>query len=155
MREGMGADNYRNLLADLRKAAVRQYATGDVEYMPAVAPEGQPALMGGDEPYAYYGTDRSASPGWVNQISRTSLYELLTVDLAGGAEFISPTPWVMVHGRTDAYCSPEGAQAAFDRAGEPKRLLWLDTTNHIDLYDEPKYVDPAIDAVAAWLGEHL
>ncbi len=155
MRSGMGATSYRDLLADLRKAAVRQYATGDVEYMPAVAPDGGPALMGGDEPFSYYGTDRSQSPGWVNQISRTSLYELLTVDLAGGADFISPTPWLMVHGRTDAYCSPEGAEAAFDRAGEPKRLLWLDTTNHIDLYDEPKYVDPAVDAVAAWFDQHL
>lgn len=155
MRSGMGATGYRDLLADLRKTAVRQYATGDVEYMAAVAADGGPALMGGDEPHAYYGTDRSATPGWVNRISRTSLYELLTVDLAGGADFISPTPWLMVHGRTDAYCSPEGAQAAFDRAGEPKRLLWLDTTNHIDLYDEPKYVDPAVDAVAAWFDEHL
>ncbi|MGH8973984.1 MAG: alpha/beta hydrolase, partial [Acidimicrobiia bacterium] len=79
----------------------------------------------------------------------------LTVDLAGGAELISPTPWLMVHGRTDAYCSPEGAQAAYDRAGDPKRLLWLDTTNHIDLYDEPKYVEPAVDAVAAWFDHHL
>lgn len=155
MRSGMGATNYRDLLADLRKAAVRQYATGEVEYMAAVAAGGGPALMGGDEPYAYYGTDRSTSRGWVNQISRTSLYELLTVDLAGGADFISPTPWLMVHGRTDAYCSPEGAQGAFERAGEPKRLLWLDTTNHIDLYDEPKYVEPAIDGVAAWFDEHL
>jgi fermentation-respiration switch protein FrsA (DUF1100 family) len=155
MRAGMGATGYRDLLADLRKAAVRQYATGDVEYMAAVAPDGSAALMAGDEPYAYYGTDRSSSPGWVNQITRTSLYELLTVDLARGAGFISPTPWLMVHGRTDPYCSPEGAQAAFDRAGEPKRLLWLDTTNHIDLYDEPKCVDPAVDAVAAWFDEHL
>lgn len=164
MRAGMGATAYRDLLADLRKAAVRQHATGDVEYMDAVAPargpgspqdDSGPALMGGDEPYAYYGTDRSASAGWENRISRTSLYELLTVDLAGGADFISPTPWLVVHGRTDAYCSPDGAQGAFDRAGDPKRLLWLDTTNHIDLYDEPKYVEPAVDAVAAWFDEYL
>ena len=32
----------------------------------------------------------------------------------------------------------------YDLAGEPKEILWLDTSNHIDLYDNEKYVSPAI-----------
>ncbi|WP_425310459.1 alpha/beta hydrolase [Ammonicoccus fulvus] len=40
-------------------------------------------------------------------------------------------------------------------APAPKEILWLDTTNHIDLYDVPDYVDPAIDRLAEWLGAHL
>jgi hypothetical protein len=62
---------------------------------------------------------------------------------------------LIVHGRTDAYCSPEGAQAVFDRAGGPKDILWLDTTNHIDLYDVDRFVDPAVARCSAWFAEHL
>ncbi len=92
MRAGMGPDNYRNLLAGQMALAARQQATGDVEYMAAVSDDGTPALMAGDEPFAYYGTERSASRGWVNRMTQTSVYSLVTTDLAVGADFISPTP---------------------------------------------------------------
>jgi len=154
MRAGMG-ESYRAVLGEQMALAARQQASADVEYMAAVSGDDTPAMMGGAEPFDYYGTDRSASPGWENRITRTSLYSLLTTDLASGADFISPTPWLMVHGRTDAYCSPDGAGAAFDRAGEPKEALWLDTTNHIDLYDVPAYVDPAVAAAEDWLARWL
>jgi fermentation-respiration switch protein FrsA (DUF1100 family) len=155
MRDGVGADSYRSVLAEQMSLATRQHATGEMEYMAAVSDDGTPALMGGSEPFAYYGTNRSYSPGWANRITRTSLYSLLTVDLGVGADFISPTPWLMVHGRADDYCSPAGAEATFARAGEPKEALWLDTTNHIDLYDVPAYVEPAVAAAAAWLTRWL
>lgn len=155
MRAGMGPDGYRALLANFAAMAQRQFETGDVEYMPAVSGDGGPAVMGGHEPFEYYGTERSASPGWVNQLTALSVRELVTTDLACGAEFIAPTPLLIVHGRTDAYCSPEGAQAVFDRAGGPKDILWLDTTNHIDLYDVERYVEPAVARCADWFSRHL
>ncbi len=155
MRAGMGVESYRAVLADQMALAARQHVTGEVEYMAAVSGDDTPALMGGAEPFAYYGTERSHSPGWVNRITRTSLYALLTVDLAVGAEFISPTPWLMVHGRADDYCSPAGAESTFARAGEPKEAVWLDTTNHIDLYDVPAYVESAVAAGEVWLARWL
>jgi fermentation-respiration switch protein FrsA (DUF1100 family) len=155
MRAGMGPDSYRALLADFAQVAQRQFETGEVEYLAAVSRHQDPAVMGGDEPFEYYGTDRSASPGWVNRLTALSVRELVTTDLAGAADFIGPTPLLIVHGRTDAYCSPEGAQAVFDRAAGPKDLLWLDTTNHIDLYDVDRFVGPAVARCVAWFDEHL
>lgn len=155
MRAAMGIDSYRGVLAEQMNLAARQYTSGDVEYMAAVSEDDTPALMGGAEPFAYYGTDRSASPGWENRITRTSVYTLVTTDLAVGSDFISPTPWLMVHGRADDYCSPAGAEATFARAGEPKQAVWLDTTNHIDLYDVPRFVDPAVAAAEEWFGRWL
>jgi hypothetical protein len=155
MRNGMGAENYRSTLAHFSDVAEQQSRTGTISYLAAVADGGGEALMAGQEPFDYYGTERSASPGWVNQLTALTVRALITTDLAGGADFISPTPFLVVHGRTDAFCSPEGAQSVFDRAGDPKELLWLDTTNHIDLYDVPKYVDPAVDASAQWFRSHL
>jgi fermentation-respiration switch protein FrsA (DUF1100 family) len=157
MRAGMGPDGYRAQLASFAQVAQRQAATGQVEYWAAIdgGGDGRPVVMAGQEPWEYYGTARSASPGWVNQLTALSVLELITADLAIGADFLSPTPLLMVHGRTDAFTGPEQAQAAFDRAGEPKELLWLDTTNHIDLYDVPAYVDPAVAAAVAWFDRHL
>jgi uncharacterized protein len=155
MRSGMGSEGYRATLGRLAEVAERQRATGEVSYLAAVSADGRPAIMGGDEPYAYYGTDRAPSPGWVNRVTELSIRELITLDAAMAADFISPTPMLVVHGRADAYCSPEDAQAVFDRAGEPKRLVWLDTTCHIDLYDDPTYVAPAVVEVAGWFAEHL
>jgi len=156
MRDAMGARGYREQLARFAAIAQRQAATGQVEYWAAVdAGDDRPVVMAGREPFDYYGTSRSASPGWVNRLTALSVLELITADLAGGADFVSPTPLLIVHGRTDAFTTPEQAQAAFERAGQPKELVWLDTTNHIDLYDVPEYVDSAVAATVAWFDRHL
>ena len=60
-----------------------------------------------------------------------------------------------MHGIQDAYCSPEGAREAYERIGGPKRLVWLDATLHVDLYDTEPYVTQAVEAVTAFLTEHL
>ena len=88
-------------------------------------------------------------------MTRLSIRELLTFDAAIGADFIAPTPTLIVHGRVDDFCSPAGAEDVYDRITGPKELMWLDTTNHIDLYDQPHHVRPAVARVAVWMDKHL
>ena len=154
MRSGMGADRYRQVLASFAAVAEERDRGGEVQYLPAVAAEGE-AAMPGEEPFAYYGTGRGASACWENSVTRASVRELLTVDNMSGADFLSPTPGLIVHGVQDAYCSPEGAREAYERIGGPKRIVWLDATLHIDLYDTEPYVTQAVEAVTAFLTEHL
>ncbi|WP_143590989.1 alpha/beta hydrolase [Thermoactinospora rubra] len=151
MRAGM---DYQAALASFTEILERQDQGGPVEYLPAVAAEGE-AAMPGEEPFAYYGTDRGASPGWRNEVTRASVLELITVDNMMGADFLSPKPALIVHGVVDRYCSPEGAEEAFKRLSEPKRLVWLDAREHVDLYDVEPYVTQAVDATAEFLHEHL
>ncbi|HVM14263.1 MAG TPA: alpha/beta hydrolase [Egibacteraceae bacterium] len=155
MREGMGAEGYTEQLRTAAEAWERYAASGELDYMPAVAADGGPAVMAGDEPFAYYGTDRAHSPGWENRVTVLSIRELITLDAAMGAEFISPTPMLVVHGERDDYCSPDGARAVYERAGEPKRLVWLPAELHIDLYDNDDFVGPAVDEVVRWFDQHL
>jgi fermentation-respiration switch protein FrsA (DUF1100 family) len=155
MRDGMGPDAYAAQMRASSDVLQRQHDTGEVEYLPAVAPEGVAAAMGGQEPFDYYGTSRGWAPGWENRVTRLSIRSLLTFDAAGAADFLDATPLCVIHGRSDDYCSPAGAQALYDRARGPKDILWLDTTNHIDLYDVPDYVEPAVRRCADWLAEHL
>ena len=111
--------------------------------------------MPGEEPYAYYGTPRGASATWHNSVTRRSVRELITVDNMVGADFLAPKPGLIVHGVEDAYCSPAGAREAYERMGGPKRIVWLDCTLHVDLYDNDRYVAQAVQATAGFLGEHL
>jgi hypothetical protein len=156
MRDGMGPEAYRAAMAGFARVEQRQHETGAVEYLPAVADDpGVEAAMGGAEPFAYYGTSRAAAPGWVKRVTRLSIRSLLTFDAAVGADFLGPTPALVVHGRRDDYCSPAAAQGIVDRLTGPKQLVWLDTTNHIDLYDQPAHVVPAVEHVGRWMRTHL
>jgi fermentation-respiration switch protein FrsA (DUF1100 family) len=142
---------------DMGLSAYRQALAGFLDppgtpprRMPAVAPHG-PAAMSGPEPWEYYGTDRAASTSWRNEVTVDSLHQLMTFDALGAADLLGDTPLLVVHGRADAYCPPSGAQAAYDRTPGRRELLWLDAERHIDLYDDPRYVVPAADAVAGFL----
>jgi fermentation-respiration switch protein FrsA (DUF1100 family) len=125
------------------------------EFLPAVAPDGGEAAMGGDEPYAYYGTARSASPHWENQVTRGSLHSLMTFDALGAAALLGATPLLVVHGKVDAYCAPELATQLHAQATGPKEFVWLDCHEHIDLYDVEPYVTQAVEVTADFLRRHL
>ncbi|WP_449061729.1 alpha/beta hydrolase [Planomonospora algeriensis] len=154
MLAGMSPAGYQEALASFTEVLERQDLGGPVEYVPAVAEEGE-AAMPGDEPFAYYGTSRGASPHWRNEVTRASVRELITMDNMTGADFLGPRPGLIVHGVVDRFCSPEGAEEAYKRMEGPKQLVWLDTRLHIDLYDAEPYVTRAVDAVTSFLADHL
>jgi uncharacterized protein len=156
MREGLGDAGYRDQMRAFAGVEQRQFDSGKIEYLPAVDGDGGEAAMPGREPWDYYGTERSAAPGWVNRVTRLSIRELLTFDAAIGADFLAGIPALFIHGRRDNFCSPEAANGIYRRAqSADKEFLWLDTTNHIDLYDNPAYVGPAVARLSDWLGERL
>jgi len=107
--------------------------------------------MGGDEPFEYYGTSRSQAAHWENRVTYGSLHALMTFDALGAAPLLGDTPLLVVHGRSDAYCSPELAAAVYEDASGPKEMLWLDAERHIDLYDVEPYITQAADATASFL----
>ena len=111
--------------------------------------------MGGDEPFDYYGTRRSTAAHWENRVTYGSLHALMTFDVLSAAPLLAATPLLVVHGRTDAYCAPELAEAFFTNATGPKEIRWLDAQQHIDLYDVEPYVRQAADAAATFLHCHL
>ncbi|MEV7965351.1 alpha/beta hydrolase [Sphaerisporangium sp. NPDC088356] len=154
MRSGMSDAGYQEALESFTEVFERQDRGGPVEYFPAVAVFGE-AAMQGEEPFAYYGTERSVSPSWKNTITRASIRELITVDNMMGADFLSPKPGLLVHGIVDGFCSPESAEEAYKRMDEPKKLVWLDARLHIDLYDTEPYVTQAVTETSRFLAEHL
>jgi uncharacterized protein len=147
MAASMGIGEYR--------AALGAFLDRYDAYLPAVAPDDGEAAMGGDEPYAYYGTSRSRSPHWRNEVTRGSLHSLMTFDALGAAELLGDTPLLIVHGERDAYCSPALAQALYDRTRGEREILWLDAGLHTDLYDNQAYVSRAAAAATAFFRRAL
>lgn len=153
-RERLGVDAFRERIGGIVANLAREASGGDIAYLPAVSEDG-PAAMSGAEPFAYYGTERSASEVWENRLTVDSFWQLMTLDAFSPVDFLDRTPLLVVHGTVDEYCTPEGAQAVFDRATGPKEIEWLETANHIDLYDRPELVGPAVRHVARFMDEHL
>jgi len=154
LRGALGPDGFRERLASAVANLERERSGGELAYVPAVSSDGV-AAMPGREPFDYYGTERSRSAVWENRLSVGSFWELMTLDSVSAAELLDQTPFLVVHGRVDSYCTPEGAQAVFDRATGPKEIEWLDSRNHIDIYDQPELVEPAVARVAAFMAERL
>jgi fermentation-respiration switch protein FrsA (DUF1100 family) len=141
------ADGYRRALTSF----IERYD----DELPAVTSDGGVAAMDGDEPFAYYGTRRSAAAHWENRVTYGSLHALMTFDALSAAPLLAATPLLVVHGRTDTYCAPELAEALYADATGPKEILWLDAGRHVDLYDVEPYVTQAAEAAAVFLHRHL
>jgi fermentation-respiration switch protein FrsA (DUF1100 family) len=127
-------------------------------YIPTIAhelTEDEPlAAMPLEEAYSYYErTSREEAPNWSWRTTAASLEPYLTFNAISQASLVAPTPLLIVHGTGDTVLLPEKAQAAFDAASEPKRLVWIETHNHIELYDQDPYVSEAVGHVLGWLGE--
>ncbi|MFC0435217.1 alpha/beta hydrolase [Kutzneria buriramensis] len=137
------------------RSALESFIDRYDEELPAVAPNQGNAAMAGDEPYAYYGTDRARAEHWENRVTYGSLHSLMTFDALGAAPLLAHTPLLIVHGKVDAYCSPELAAAVHADATGPNEIRWLDAGQHIDLYDVEPHVTQAADAAAEFLHRHL
>jgi fermentation-respiration switch protein FrsA (DUF1100 family) len=71
------------------------------------------------------------------------------------APLVAPTPLLLIHGTKDLFLLPEYAQQAYDAALGPKELIWIETHNHIELYDQDPYVSIAASRAVQWLNRYL
>jgi uncharacterized protein len=154
----MGAEGFASYLRLVNEARDRERQTGETVYIPTIAhelTEDEPlAAMPVEEAYSYYErTSREEAPNWSWRTTAASLEPYLTFSAISQAALVAPTPLLIVHGTGDTTLLPEKAQAAFDAASEPKRLVWIETHNHIELYDQDPYVSEAVSRVLSWLGE--
>jgi fermentation-respiration switch protein FrsA (DUF1100 family) len=155
----MGAEGLASYLRLVNEARDRERRSGETVYIPTIAhelTEDEPiAVMPLQEAYSYYErTSREVAPNWSWRTTAASLEPYLTFNAISQAPLVAPTPFLIVHGTTDTALLPEKARAAYDAAAEPKRLVWIETHNHIELYDQDPYVSEAVGQVLRWLREH-
>jgi fermentation-respiration switch protein FrsA (DUF1100 family) len=66
-------------------------------------------------------------------------------------ETISPRPLLFISG--DQAHSREFSQDAYDRAAEPKELVWVAGAGHVDLYDRVEMIP--FERLGAFFRKHL
>jgi uncharacterized protein len=141
-------DQYQARIDRGRAAKQRWRETGEAETIPAVAPDGGDVAMPLPEAYEFYGTPRGGVPNYVNGYAVQSLAYSLPFDARGAAETLD-VPVLIVH--SEQALTPDLAHGFFAGVKSAKQELWLESEGQIDFYDDPKLVNPAADAVAAFL----
>jgi fermentation-respiration switch protein FrsA (DUF1100 family) len=160
LQQVMGADGLAAYLRTVNELHDHERHSGETQYVPTIAKElGDDvpvAVMPLPEAYSYYErTSRDHAPNWSWETTAASLEPYLTFNAISQAPLVAPTPLLIVHGTTDGALLPELAQAAYDAATGPKELVWIETHNHIELYDQDPYVGEAVEHVLGWLGRVL
>ena len=156
----LGVEGFAAYFRTINDLLQREYETGDVQYVPTLAhglsADVPVAAMPNDEAYSYYDrTHRDHAPTWSAKMTAASFGPYFIYNSIAHAPLVAPTPLLIVHGTRDLFLLPEYAQAAYDAARGPKQLVWIETHNHIELYDHDPYVSQAVDALVEFLDKHL
>jgi hypothetical protein len=155
----LGVDGFAAYYRRINDLVQRQYETGEVQYVPTTVPslsaEVPIAAMPNEEAFSYYDrTSRADAPNWSNRMAASSFGPYFIYNAIAHAPLVAPAPLLIVHGTRDLFLLPEYAQQAYDAAIGPKELVWLDTHNHIEVYDQDPYVSEAVAHILRWLAEH-
>lgn len=157
-REFLGEEGFGAYLGTLTAARQRQYESGELQYMPAIAGprDYAPSAMPVQEAYDYYSRAQATeAPSWENRLTVASMEHIVGWNVLERAHLVAPRPLLVIHGTTDVLLPPRYAQEVYDRAGEPKQLHWIETSNHVELYDQAPFVPEAIATLVDWLSLHL
>ena len=103
--------------------------------------------------YDYYKTTRAQHPNARNILLEISIAYLLSFNAFEPVPYLLTQPLLMIAGteaETRGY-----SEAAVELAKGKKELYLLDGADHMDLYDNLKYVDPAIAKLNEFFTENL
>jgi uncharacterized protein len=130
---------------DRGQAAEKRWReTGEVETIPAVAPDGGDVAMPLREAYEFYGTPRGAVDNYTNGFAVQSLAYTTPFDAQEAAARIR-VPFLLVH--SEHALAPPLARSFYATLCTPKSELWLESPGQIDFYDDPRLINPAADAI--------
>lgn len=155
----LGVDEFAAYYRKVNDLVQQQYVTGEIAYIPTIAKglsdEVPVAAMPVEEAYSYYDrTHKDDAPNWSPVMTAASLQPYFIYNSVVHAPLVAPTPLMVIHGTTDTALLPEYAQAVYDAAQGTKELVWIETDNHIQLYDQDPYVSEAVTHILRWLDEH-
>jgi fermentation-respiration switch protein FrsA (DUF1100 family) len=158
-QSAFGVEQFAAYLGQVNALVQEQYETGEIAYVPTAVKaldELTPiAAMPNEEAYDYYTrTSEEEAPRWPRQLTADSLPAYFMFNAVAAAPLVAPVPLLVVHGTTDAALLPEYAQDAFDAALGVKSLEWIETSNHVELYDQDPYVSQAVEFTVHWLDRH-
>jgi fermentation-respiration switch protein FrsA (DUF1100 family) len=134
---------------------IGRFDGGATSYLKVVAPPGELCVLSTPDAHEWFekaGAELAES--WENLVTVESAEQLLEYDAAGPIELISPTPLLVIAAEEDSLMSLAVVRQAFERAGEPKKLLTL-ACGHFDVYGSEPWFAQAVGAAADFFVTHL
>ncbi|WP_405080616.1 alpha/beta hydrolase [Pectobacterium versatile] len=105
------------------------------------------------EGYEYYRTARGQHPNAPARAVFSSIPSQMAFYGFEQLETISPRPALMIAGaKADSLYFSE---LAYQKTQEPKELFLVPGASHIDMYDKPQYVTPAVTKLTAFYQQYL
>jgi hypothetical protein len=160
-REGVGGtisyEERMKRLEEVGKQRTREACGEAVRLVPVVVDtadqltDNMPRLY--REGYEYYRTPRAQHPNSPNRYMFTSLGMQMAFFPFQQVDTISPRHLLMIAGSEadTRYFSED----AYEKAKEPKELFVIPGASHIDLYDKPQYVTPAVAKLKEFFSKAL
>ncbi|MDX6546537.1 MAG: uncharacterized protein QOG33_87 [Gaiellales bacterium] len=150
LTSGFGGD-WHDVMTFAQSAREAYAAGGDPQYVPFLPPGEQGEWVANGR--KYYLTDRNPDANWENQTLAWSFDKMLQYSALDIVHLLAPTPLLLIAGsRAETLAQSE---AAYAKANEPKELFLIDGGTHFDFYDQPAYVEPAVDKIDSFLRTHL
>lgn len=140
-------DMYEILLQD----RIARYKTGVVNYRKVVAPEGEPCVLPGREPYEEYMAIKQ--PNWRNQVTLESLEKMWEFDPVSMIHMMSPTALLLIVAEKDCFFSPDLIRATYEKVVEPKAMSVF-PVRHFEMYSEP-WLSKSASVAINWFKKYL
>ena len=148
-REGMGTISYEERMKRLKDAgeARSREARGEPVRLVPVVPDSAASFTEQHaalyrEGYDYYRTARAQHPNSPNRYVFSSLPQQMAFFPFEQLDTISPRPLLVIAGsKADTLF---WSREVYEKAREPKELHVIEGATHIDLYDRPQFVTPAV-----------
>lgn len=138
-------------LARGREAKTKYETTGEVEYVPSVHSARTDVGMPGVLPWSWYQPQADRGT-WENRYAVMSDAGLLTYESMSAAARLTK-PFLIIHG--DNCALPDQARRHFAVVPTHDKLHLRPDTPHLDFYDNPAAIDPAVTSVTDWFARHL
>jgi uncharacterized protein len=159
-REGMGTISYEERMKRLKDAgeARSREARGEPARLVPVVPDSAAAFTESTpqlyrEGHDYYRTPRAQHPNSPNRYVFSSLPQQMAFFPFEQLDTISPRPLLVIAGsKADTLF---WSREVYEKAREPKELHVIEGATHIDLYDRPQFVTPAVAKLTEFFGRHL
>jgi len=159
-REGMGTISYEERMKRLRDAAAARSreARGEPVQLVSVVPESTASFTEKTpqlyrEGHDYYRTPRAQHPNSPNRYVFSSLPQQMAFFPFEQLDTISPRPLLVIAGsKADTLF---WSHQVIQKARDPKELFVVEGATHIDLYDRPQFVTPAVAKLKEFFGRHL
>lgn len=148
-------------LATIQAANVQRTAEAngaELQYIPWVPnsleeiDENTTTLM--REAYDYYRTPRAQHPNSTNRFLFRSVEKILTFSAFSNLDTLLTQPLLIIAG-AEADTLMFSEEAYEKAASEDKELFLIEGATHVDMYDIPKYVNPALEKLTIFFNKNL